>query len=111
MPAYVVGGRRVPGPDRARREAWSFACSASANRDERRFPDGERFDVAPRADGDPDVLLRDPFLSRCRVGPTQGRVALEEVLKRFPEWTVDEANSKLIASSTTRGYESLPVLL
>jgi len=41
----------------------------------------------------------------------EGRVALEEVLKRFPHWTVDEANSNLVASSTTRGYESLPVFL
>jgi len=41
----------------------------------------------------------------------QGRVALEELLRRFPEWTVDEERATLVASSTTRGYESLPVFV
>jgi len=36
---------------------------------------------------------------------------LEEVLERFPEWTVDEANATLTSSSTVRGWESLPVTI
>ena len=39
----------------------------------------------------------------------EGRVALEEVLKRFPEWTVDEDKAKLGFTSTVRGWETLPV--
>jgi cytochrome P450 len=41
----------------------------------------------------------------------QGRVALEEVLKRFPEWSVDEERAVLILSSTTRGYATLPAVV
>jgi len=36
-------------------------------------------------------------------------VALDEVLKRFPEWEVDWAGAKLAPTSTVRGWESLPV--
>ena len=39
----------------------------------------------------------------------EGRVALEELLKRFPEWEVDRANAKLAPTSTVRGWETLPV--
>ena len=39
----------------------------------------------------------------------EGRVALEEVLKRFPEWEVDRERAKLAPTSTVRGWETLPV--
>jgi cytochrome P450 len=82
---------------------------AAANRDDRRFPDGERFDVHRKASGHFTFSFGLHFCLGAALARLQGRVALEEVLKRFPEWTVDEANANLIASSTTRGYESLPV--
>jgi hypothetical protein len=41
----------------------------------------------------------------------QGRVALDEVLKRFPEWTVDASGEVLPPTSTTRGYDRLAVIL
>jgi cytochrome P450 len=39
----------------------------------------------------------------------EGRVALEEVLLRFPEWTVDLDKARLSPTSTVRGWETLPV--
>ena len=41
----------------------------------------------------------------------EGRVALEEVLKRFPEWDVDWDNAVQARTSTVRGWESLPVVV
>ena len=41
----------------------------------------------------------------------EGRVALEEVLKRFPEWEVDCDGAKLAPTSTVRGWETLPVVV
>jgi cytochrome P450 len=83
----------------------------SANRDERRFPDGDRFDIHRK----PESILTFGFGIHFCLGAAlarlQGRVALEEVLKRFPEWTVDEAGAVLRPSSTTRGYETLPVVV
>ena len=41
----------------------------------------------------------------------EGRIALEEVLKRFPSWDVDLANARLSPTSTVRGWETLPASL
>jgi cytochrome P450 len=41
----------------------------------------------------------------------EGRIALEEILKRFPEWDVDLAECKLSPTSTVRRWETMPALL
>ena len=41
----------------------------------------------------------------------EGRIALEEVLKRFPEWDVDMSTASLSPTSTVRGWESMPAFL
>jgi cytochrome P450 len=38
----------------------------------------------------------------------EGRIAIEEILKRFPEWEVDLSKAKLSPTSTVRGWESMP---
>jgi cytochrome P450 len=81
----------------------------AANRDERRFPDPDAFDVRRRTAG----LLTFGFGAHYCIGNAlarlEGRIALEEVLARWVEWTVDEANAKLVTSSLVRGWETLPV--
>jgi hypothetical protein len=39
----------------------------------------------------------------------EGRIALDEVLERFPEWEVDWDKAKLAPTSTVRGWQTLPV--
>jgi hypothetical protein len=39
----------------------------------------------------------------------QARVALEEVIKRWPDWEVDYANAKMARTSSVRGWGALPV--
>ncbi len=39
----------------------------------------------------------------------EGRVALEETLKRFPEWTVDYDRTEMVHTSTVRGYARVPI--
>ena len=39
----------------------------------------------------------------------EGRIALDEVLTRFPEWDVDWANARRAQTSTVRGWDALPV--
>jgi cytochrome P450 len=82
---------------------------ASGNRDERRFPDPDRFDVQRRPTGIMTFAFGLHFCLGAALARLQGRVALEEVLKRFPEWTVDEERAVLEPTSTTRGYKQLPV--
>jgi hypothetical protein len=41
----------------------------------------------------------------------EGRVALDEVLTRFPECEVDWEQAKLVQTNTVRGWEALPVVV
>jgi cytochrome P450 len=83
----------------------------SANHDDRRFPDPERFDIHRKPTGILTFSYGIHFCLGAALARLQGRVALEEVLKRFPEWTVDEDRAVLRPTSTTRGYDPLPVVV
>ena len=41
----------------------------------------------------------------------EGRVALQEVLNRFPDWEIDYDNIRMAPTSTVRGWETLPVFV
>jgi cytochrome P450 len=84
---------------------------ASANRDERRFPDPDRFDVRRRPGGILTFSFGSHFCLGAALARLQGRVALEEMLKRFPEWTVVDDEAVLEPTSTTRGWKHLPIVI
>jgi cytochrome P450 len=81
----------------------------SANRDDRRYPDGDRFDIHRQVGQHLSFGHGTHFCLGASLARLEGRVALEELLKRFPEWEVDWANAKLAPTSTVRGWETLPV--
>jgi cytochrome P450 len=81
----------------------------SANRDDRRFPDGDRFDVRRKAKTHISFGFGLHFCLGAALARLEGRVALEELLVRFPEWTVDTERARLSPTSTVRGWETLPV--
>jgi cytochrome P450 len=41
----------------------------------------------------------------------EGRIALEEILKRFPEWEVDLSSAALSPTSTVRGWATMPAII
>jgi cytochrome P450 len=84
--------------------------TASANRDERRFPDPDRFDVTRAIDHHLSFGYGLHFCLGAALARLEGRVALEEVLARFPTWFVDWDNAKQAHTSTVRGWERLPVV-
>jgi cytochrome P450 len=80
----------------------------SANRDDRQFPEGDRFNihrptVAHITFGGGVHACLGKALARV-----EGHVALDELLKRWPNWTVDMPNSLLSSTSTVRGWDTLP---
>lgn len=85
-----------------------LALAASANRDDRRFTDGDRFDI--HRDGPPHITFGRGIHSciGSALARIEGRVALEEILKRFPNWTADLENASLTPSTTTRGWDTMP---
>ncbi len=83
--------------------------TASANRDERRFPDADRFDVRRKIERHLTFGYGIHHCLGAALARLEGRVALDEVLKRFPTWEIDWANAVQARTSTVRGWERLPV--
>jgi cytochrome P450 len=84
---------------------------ASANRDERRFDDPDRFDIHRKPGGHLTFGRGVHFCVGAPLARLEGRVALEEVLKRFPEWDVDMDNARRSRTSTVRGWDSMPAII
>ena len=83
----------------------------AANRDERRYANPDTFDVRRE---DIQHLTFGWSLHFClgaHLARLEGRVALEEMLKRFPDWEFDDDNAKMAWSSSVRGWERTPILL
>jgi cytochrome P450 len=84
--------------------------TASGNRDERRFPDADRFDIRRKIDHHLAFGYGVHFCLGAALARLEGRIALDEVLARFPTWTVDWDNAVQARTSTVRGWERLPVI-
>jgi cytochrome P450 len=84
--------------------------TASGNRDERRFVDGDRFDIHRTIDHHLAFGYGVHFCMGAALARLEGRIALEEVLRRFPSWEVDWDRAVQARTSTVRGWECLPVV-
>jgi cytochrome P450 len=112
----------APSPVQARSVARDVECygqsipegsvmlllNGSANRDERHFPDGERFDIH-RSGGHLSFGQGLHFCLGSALARMQARVVLEEMLKRWPDWQVDYDNASKAHTSSVRGWAKLPV--
>jgi cytochrome P450 len=83
--------------------------NASGNRDDRKFEDGDAFDIHRKIDHHLSFGYGIHFCLGAALARLEGRVALDEVLQRWPEWDVDWDNAKQARTSTVRGWETLPV--
>jgi cytochrome P450 len=82
---------------------------ASANRDEREFPDPDRFDIHRRA---PRILTFGAGTHMClgaQMARMEGKVMIEELLRRIPEYEVDQANAIRLESEMFQGWKKLPI--
>ena len=84
---------------------------ASANRDERHFDDPDSFNIHRKPGGHLTFGRGAHFCVGAPLARLEGRVALEEVLKRFPKWDIDMDNARRSRSSTVRGWDSMPALV
>jgi len=98
-------GKRVPAG------SVVLLLTGSANRDERRYENADKFDIHRKAQGHVAFGYGVHFCLGASLARLEGRVALEEVLKRFPEWEIDWKNIVQAHTSTVRGWERLPVKL
>jgi cytochrome P450 len=83
--------------------------AGSANRDERRYADPDRFDIRRKIGQHLSFGYGIHFCLGAALARLEGRVALDEVLQRWPEWEVDWDHAEQARTSTVRGWASLPV--
>ena len=85
-----------------------MVLAGAANRDDRRFPDGDTFDIHRDLGGHLTFGYGIHYCLGAALARLEGRIALEEILQRFPTWEVDLDRARLAPTSTVRGYETLP---
>ena len=85
--------------------------TGSAVRDERKYPDADRFDIHRRFDLHLAFGYGIHFCLGAALARMEGRIALEETLRRFPTWSIDRANAVPLFTSTVRGYLNLPMVI
>jgi cytochrome P450 len=81
----------------------------SGNRDERVFPEPDRFDIRR----DTSALLSfghgTHFCLGAALARLEGRIALEEVQARLPDFDIDPSGIARIHSVNVRGFAALPI--
>jgi cytochrome P450 len=84
----------------------------AANRDRRQFPpDGDVFDIHREARQHLTFSVGTHYCLGSALARLEGRIALEEILRRFPEWEIDLDNAQLSPTSTVRGWDAMPALI
>ena len=85
--------------------------TGSAGRDERAYADADRFDIHRSFDLHMSFGYGIHFCLGAALARMEGRIALEETLKRFPEWDVDHEHVVRLHTSTVRGFARVPILV
>jgi cytochrome P450 len=91
--------------------AGSIMCflHGAANRDPRAFEDPDRFDIHRRVGQIFTFGFGAHFCLGANLAKLEARLALEALLPRVPEWTVDLDAAVMTKGIHTRGWDSLPV--
>ena len=91
------------------RGARVLLLTGSACRDEREFPDADRFDIAREI---PLQLAFGHGVHKClgaALARLESRVSLEEWLARVPRWEVDDAGLERVHMTSVMGFAKVPL--
>jgi len=83
--------------------------TGSAGRDERKYPDPDTYDIHRSVDRHVTLGYGAHYCLGAALARMEGKVALTEVLRRFPTWEVDRSAVTYVATNTVRGPSSVPV--
>jgi cytochrome P450 len=83
--------------------------NGSADRDERHFEEPDTFDVRRVIDRHLAFGYGTHFCIGAALARLEGKVALEETLRRYPTWEIDESRIDRVHTATVRGYSSVPM--
>ena len=86
-----------------------LALIGAANRDERRFgEDADTFDITRSPRQHLSFGIGAHYCLGNALARIEGRIALDEIMNRFPDWEVDLDSAMFSSSSTVRGWDSMP---
>ena len=86
------------------------SCSpARPGRDDRKYPDPDRFDIRRTFDHHLSFGYGVHFCLGAALARMEGRIGIEETLARFPTWQVDTDRAVRLHTSTVRGWTNVPV--
>jgi cytochrome P450 len=83
----------------------------AANRDPRRYTDPDSFDIHRDNISHLTFGKGVHYCLGANLARLEGKVALDELLNRWPEWDIDYASAQLAPTSTVRGWERLRIVL
>ncbi|HVT65557.1 MAG TPA: cytochrome P450 [Mycobacteriales bacterium] len=83
----------------------------SGNRDDRVYPEGDTYNIHRPISQHLGFGYSVHYCMGAALARLEGKVALEEILKRWPTWEVDWDGAKLGSTSTVRGWETLPIIV
>lgn len=82
----------------------------SANRDEHKFPDPDRFDLMRNTEGHVGFSSGIHFCLGAQLARLEAKVALAMVLARFPHLSRTAAQVTWVESMVVRGLKALPLV-
>lgn len=85
--------------------------NGSGNRDERHFPDADRFDIHRNIDRHLSFGYGAHFCIGGALARLEGRIGIEQMVRRFGDWEVDHPAIEWVHTSTVRGYKAVPLTL
>lgn len=85
--------------------------TGSAGHDERKYPDPDVLDIHRKVDLHLTFGYGIHFCLGAALARVEGRIGLEETLRRWPDWSIDRENEVLLYTSTVRGPLKLPMLV
>jgi cytochrome P450 len=99
----AIGGATLPAASKV------ALLTGAADRDERMWEDPDVINVERDMSRHVAFGYGIHFCLGAALARLEGRIALEETIKRFPSWSVDHDNLEMVHTSTVRGYAKVPI--
>ena len=92
-------------------ESKVLLLTGAAGRDERVYPNADTFDITREPKQHLSFGIGAHYCLGAALARLEARVALEETMRRFPEWDVDMSTAVQTHTSTVRGWSSVRITL
>jgi len=93
-------------------ESKVLLLTGSAGRDERQYgPNANDFDITREVKQHVSLGIGSHYCLGAALARLEGRIALEETVRRFPMWDADMSGAVQAHTSTVRGWSSVPITL